>query len=122
MTGTVLLAARVVLFAVFCAAGVAKLADLPGTRAMVREFGLPRVLAGPIAFGLPVVELAVALALLPAESAAVAGFAAVGLLASFSVLVGASLARGRRPDCHCFGQRQATPVGWSTLARNLPLA
>src|SRR5205823_5892408 len=31
-------------------------------------------------------------------------------------------ARGRRPDCHCFGQLHSAPAGWPTLIRNLVLA
>lgn len=31
-------------------------------------------------------------------------------------------ARGRTPDCHCFGQLHSTPAGWPTIARNSVLA
>jgi methylamine dehydrogenase accessory protein MauD len=33
-----------------------------------------------------------------------------------------NLARGRTPDCHCFGQLHSAPAGWPTLIRNLVLA
>jgi hypothetical protein len=33
-----------------------------------------------------------------------------------------NLARGRKPDCHCFGQLHSAPVGWTTLLRNGVLA
>ena len=36
--------------------------------------------------------------------------------------IGINLARGRRPDCHCFGQLHASPVGWKTIVRNSALA
>jgi thiol-disulfide isomerase/thioredoxin len=36
--------------------------------------------------------------------------------------IGYNLARGRTPDCHCFGQLHSAPAGWSTLIRNLVLA
>ena len=32
------------------------------------------------------------------------------------------MARGRKPDCHCFGQLHSSPVGWPTLIRNGVLA
>jgi hypothetical protein len=32
------------------------------------------------------------------------------------------LARGRQPDCRCFGQLHSAPVTWKTLVRNLTLA
>jgi hypothetical protein len=33
-----------------------------------------------------------------------------------------NLARGRQPECHCFGQLHSAPAGWPTLIRNLVLA
>src|SRR5207247_2089163 len=33
-----------------------------------------------------------------------------------------NLARGRTPDCHCFGKLHSEPVGWTTVARNIVLA
>jgi methylamine dehydrogenase accessory protein MauD len=44
------------------------------------------------------------------------------LLLLFLAGIGLSLARGRRPDCRCFGQLHSEPVGRSTLARNGVLA
>ncbi len=55
--------------------------------------------------------------------AAVAG--AVGallLLAMFVTGIATNLARGRQPDCRCFGQIHSAPVSWKTLARNGALA
>jgi thiol-disulfide isomerase/thioredoxin len=117
-----LLVARLVLAAVFGASGTAKLFDRAGTRATAAAFGVPAPLSGPVALALPAAELAVAAALIPASSAALAGWAALALLAVFSAAVAVSLARGRRPDCHCFGQLTAAPIGWRTLARNVVLA
>jgi cytochrome oxidase Cu insertion factor (SCO1/SenC/PrrC family) len=117
-----LLAARLVLAAVFCASGAAKLFDRTGTRATAAAFGVPAPLTGPVALALPAAELLVAAALIPASSAALAGWAALALLAVFAAAVAVSLARGRRPDCRCFGQLTAAPIGWRTLARNAVLA
>jgi methylamine dehydrogenase accessory protein MauD len=33
-----------------------------------------------------------------------------------------ALSQGRTPDCNCFGQIAAEPIGWRTLARNVILA
>jgi peroxiredoxin len=44
------------------------------------------------------------------------------LLLLFVAGIGANLARGRKPDCHCFGQLHSAPAGWKTLARNGVLA
>jgi hypothetical protein len=47
---------------------------------------------------------------------------ALALLLLFIVGIGANLARGRKPDCHCFGQLYSAPAGWKTLVRNGGLA
>jgi peroxiredoxin len=47
---------------------------------------------------------------------------ALVLLLAFVAGIGANLARGRRPECHCFGQLYSVPAGWKTLARNGVLA
>ena len=44
------------------------------------------------------------------------------LLAVFSIAIAVSLARGRAPDCHCFGQLHSEPASWKTLVRNGVLA
>jgi peroxiredoxin len=40
----------------------------------------------------------------------------------FVVGIGANLARGHKPECHCFGQLHSAPAGWKTLTRNGALA
>jgi thiol-disulfide isomerase/thioredoxin len=47
---------------------------------------------------------------------------ALVLLLTFVVAIGLNMARGRNPDCHCFGQLHSEPAGWPTLARNGVLA
>ena len=116
------LVAGLVLSAVFVAAGVGKLTDRAGTRKAVGEFGARDRLMGPLALLLPAAELAVAVALLFATTRGAGAVGALGLLAVFSAAIGVSLARGRTPDCHCFGQLQSAPASWKTLVRNALLA
>ncbi len=118
----VLLLARVGLSLIFLIAGLAKLADLAGSRQALRDFGVPAALATPFGVLLPVAELAVAVALLPSFSAWFGAVGALVLLLLFVAGIGFNLARGRHPDCHCFGQVHSAPAGWSTLIRNLVLA
>lgn len=115
---TVLLVASLVLAAVFAAAGVAKLLDREGARAAARSFGVPDRLAGSVATGLPLVELGVAVLLLPSATRWPASAAALALLVVFCVAIVRVMARGEAPECHCFGQLHSAPVGWRTLARN----
>jgi thiol-disulfide isomerase/thioredoxin/uncharacterized membrane protein YphA (DoxX/SURF4 family) len=117
-----LLIARLLLSAVFAIAGIAKLADPSGSRRSLTDFGMPRVLLRPVALLLPFGELACAVALIPISSAWWGAAGVLALLLLFSTGVGVSLARGRKPDCHCFGQLHSEPIGWDTLVRNLALA
>lgn len=117
-----LLAARLVLVAVFAVAGAAKLADLAGSRAAVAGFGVPERLAAPIGTALPFAELATAVLLLPAATARAGAISALALLLAFSAGISASIARGEAPNCHCFGQLHSEPAGPKTLGRNFGLA
>jgi peroxiredoxin len=117
-----LLGARVVVAGIFLVAALAKLADRGGSRQAVADFGVPARLVGPTAVGVPLVELAVAVALIPAATAWWGALGALASLILFSAAIGVNLARGRKPDCHCFGQLHSAPVGWHTLARNGALA
>jgi methylamine dehydrogenase accessory protein MauD len=117
-----LLLIRLLLVAVFAVAGVAKLADRAGSRQAMSDFGVPKSLAAPFGALLALAELAVAVALLPAATAWWGALGALALLILFVVGIGANLARGRKPDCRCFGQLHSAPAGWSTLARNAVLA
>jgi peroxiredoxin len=118
----VLLLARLLLAAVFIVSGLAKLADRPGSRQAMLDFGVPARLATPSALLLPLVELLVAGALIPTISAWWGGLGALGLLLLFTAAVGYHLTRGHKPKCHCFGEVSSEPIGWPTLVRNLILS
>jgi thiol-disulfide isomerase/thioredoxin len=64
----------------------------------------------------------VAALLIPASTAVVGAATALALLVLFSGAIGVSLARGRAPDCQCFGRLHSAPAGRGTLARNAALA
>ncbi|MBV8160758.1 MAG: DoxX family membrane protein, partial [Acidimicrobiia bacterium] len=115
-------AVRVVLAAVFAVAGWTKLSDSAGTRAAAQAFGVPSTATPAVAFLVPVAELAVSILLLFGGSAADPGaVGAIALLGLFIVAIAVSLARGRRPDCHCFGGVRSETVSARTLVRNAVL-
>lgn len=118
----VLLLARLVLATVFLIAGIAKLADLAGSRKAAAGFGVPSRFASAAAILLPIAEIAIAAALVPVAAARWGALAALALLGAFIAAIGVNLARGRTPDCHCFGQLRSAPAGWPTIARNGVLA
>ena len=117
----VLFAGRFALSAVFAVAGLAKLRDVRGSKKSLRDFGVPSALTPALAVLLPLAELACAVALLRDRWAGPAAMGAIALLAVFIAGITASLARGRAPDCQCFGQLGSSPVNWRTLVRNLVL-
>src|SRR5687768_2097293 len=119
---TAVLVLRLALAAVFLVAAVGKLADLRGSRAALVDFGLPSRVAAVAGALLPLAELTIAVALIPAGSARWGAGGALVLLASFVGGIARALSQGRAPDCHCFGQIHSAPAGWSALARNVVLA
>lgn len=112
---------RVALAAVFALAAVTKLGRRAETESTLAAFGIPTGLRRPVAVALPLAELAVAVALLPAASTPYAAVAAVLLLAGFSFAVARVLVRGEQVDCNCFGSLGSDEVSRSTLLRDLAL-
>jgi len=119
---TILVTARLLLAFVFLVAGAAKLTDREGSRRAVEDFGVPATLATPLGTLLPLLELTVAVTLIPASAALWGASGALALLVLFVIGIGVNLARGRNPQCHCFGQLHSAPAGWYTLARTGALA
>ncbi len=113
-----LLLARIVLAVTFLVSSVGKFLDLKGSRKAMRDFGLPEPLAGPASIGLPIVELITALLLIPTSTAWWGAILSFLLLAAFVGGIGYNMAKGRAPDCHCFGQIHSEPAGPRTLIRN----
>ena len=95
--------ARLVLGGVFVVAGVLKVPDPAAAVRAVRAYQLlPEPLVAPVAFGLPVVEIAVGLALLAGVVVRTAALAATVLLVVFIGAVGSAWVRGLQIDCGCF--------------------
>jgi peroxiredoxin len=117
-----LLAARLILAVVFLVSGIAKLLDLSGGKAAMRSFGVPESFARQAGILLPIVEIAVAILLIPIETARWGALLALLLLAVFIIGIGYNLSRGRKFECHCFGELTHSEIGPSTLARNAVLA
>ena len=122
MMATFLLLIRVGLAGVLAVAGIAKLVDLAASRQAMRDFGLPASLAAPFGLLLPLAEVTMALALLPAATAWWGALGALALLSAFIGGISVNLARGQAPNCHCFGQLHSEPISRVTLIRNGVLA
>ncbi|MGY1855444.1 MauE/DoxX family redox-associated membrane protein [Modestobacter sp. SYSU DS0290] len=105
-------AARLLLGVVLVVAGGLKLPDPAAAERAVRAYRLlPETLVAPVAFGLPVLEIAVGLALLAGVFLRTAAVAAAVLMLVFLAAVGSAWARGLQIDCGCFGGGGAVAAG-----------
>ncbi|MGI9033935.1 MAG: hypothetical protein DLM65_03825 [Candidatus Aeolococcus gillhamiae] len=107
----------VLLALVFVRAGTAKVARPAATAAGFAALGVPA--APAIARAVPLVELALAVALLAVPRAG--GIAALVLLAGFSAFLARTVRAGVTVGCNCFGQAGAEPVSGRDLVRNAML-
>src|SRR6266700_2040094 len=95
------LACRVVLALVLTVAAVAKIVDRAALPGRLRAMGIAPRLSAPVALALPIVELAVAAALVAASGSPLPALAAISLLVAFTAFHRA--AAGRAVPCPCFG-------------------
>ncbi len=96
--------ARVVLAVVFAWAGLSKVSDPAASVRAVRAYHLlPEVLARPVGYGLPLLEIALAVLLLVGLGTRLCAIAAGALLVVFLVGIISAAARGLSIDCGCFG-------------------
>jgi peroxiredoxin/uncharacterized membrane protein YphA (DoxX/SURF4 family) len=117
-----LLAARLILAAVFVVSGVSKLFDLSGSQSAMRAFGVPERFTRAGGIALPIAEIVIGVLLIPISTARWGALLALILLAVFIAGISYSLSRGRKFDCHCFGQLTSSEIGPTTLIRNAALA
>jgi methylamine dehydrogenase accessory protein MauD len=115
---TMLLFLRLIVAVVFVLAGVGKLFDLPGSVLAAEGFGVPQRFSRFVGYTLPIAEIAIAIGLVSVATAPIAAAAGTALMLAFIVVISITLARGERPDCHCFGALHSAPIGWQTLVRN----
>lgn len=103
-------------------AALAKLGDLPAFAQEIHNFRIvPVSIENLVAMVLPWVELVTALFLVLGVAPRSGALVATGLLAVFTVAVGAAIARGLDIKCGCFGTSDASRVGLAKLLENLLL-
>jgi len=115
--------ARLVLAAVLLGAAVAKLRALEEFAGVVHNYRLlPELLARPVAYALPVLEIVLALGLLLDPTRRPAAVATAALLAVFALAMAINLWRGRAHiDCGCFAAALKQRLSWALVARNAVL-
>lgn len=117
---TVIGIAQLALALLFALTGLLKLRNIGEFRQNLIDFSVPRQVAGPLSFGLPIAELLGAALLTVPRTARIGAILISALLVLFLLAIAVSLLRGQRPVCHCFGTA-ASPIAWATFARNLML-
>lgn len=112
---TVAVVARLGLAVVWAWAAIAKLGDADRAVRAVRAYEiLPEALVKPFAWGLPFVELALALLLVLGVGTRFCGWISGGILVVFMAGIVSVWARGIQIDCGCFGGGGPADVdGWS---------
>jgi len=118
---TVAVVARLGLAVVWAWAAVAKLGDPDAAVRAVRAYEiLPEALVKPFAWGLPFVELALAVLLVLGIGTRIAGWISAVILVVFMAGIVSVWARGIRIDCGCFGGGGAADVdGWTYVTELL---
>jgi uncharacterized membrane protein YphA (DoxX/SURF4 family)/thiol-disulfide isomerase/thioredoxin len=111
-----------VMAATFALAGAAKLSKMRVFSTELVDLGIPAALAPALAILLPVVEISVAIALIPGDSARWAAFAALALLTVFTAVLVDARRRGFSDSCNCFGALAVAAGGRQALLRNGALA
>jgi Methylamine utilisation protein MauE len=113
-----------VLASVFGAAAITKLRALDAFVGVLHNYRLvPEPLERPIAYALPVIELAIAVGVLLPAVRAPAAVAAAILLVLFAGAMAINLGRGRRDiDCGCFATVLRQRLSWPLVVHNLLLA
>jgi uncharacterized membrane protein YphA (DoxX/SURF4 family)/thiol-disulfide isomerase/thioredoxin len=107
----------------FVVAGVTKLSSRDWTSSTLTALRIPGRLVRPLSVLLPFGELAVGLGLIVPATSRFAALAAVGMLATFAIVLARSLGEGRRPACRCFGSiGQSQPISGRTIARSVLLS
>lgn len=108
-------AARVLLAAVWAWAAVSKMGDPAASARAVRAYQLlPEWLAKAVGYGLPFLEIGLAVLLLAGLATRVAAAVSAGLLVVFLVGIVSAAARGLQIECGCFGGGGELGAGRST--------
>lgn len=114
--------ARFVLVALFAIAASSKLIDRGRWRETLTQLGISARFVSVLVWAVPIAELSVAVALAVSYTSRWGAVAAATMLGAFSVVIWMAVARGRTPDCNCFGRLGSSRLSWGMGARNLLLA
>jgi hypothetical protein len=117
---TAVIFAQISLAAIFGLAAWGKLRHLEEFVGVVRNYRLlPEAAVRPVAYTMPFLEAAIAVAILIGLTRPYAAIGGFGLLAIFTLAMGVNILRGRRYiDCGCFRTALKQRLSWWLVARN----
>jgi uncharacterized membrane protein YphA (DoxX/SURF4 family) len=110
----VIVAASLLLGAVFVVSGILKVAGPREWHAESSALGVPRA----VAMVVPAIELLIGAMLVAQIARRPVAACAGALLVAFTTLLVVRLRQGRRPPCACFGALTTKPIGWGNVVRN----
>jgi uncharacterized membrane protein YphA (DoxX/SURF4 family) len=107
----------------FIYAAVPKLLDAAHFAEDINHYRmLPEALVGPLALGLPALELVAGLALLVPAYTRGAALLCAAMLGMFAIAMAQSKLRGIDLECGCFGAASEARVSWTKVTLDLALA
>jgi uncharacterized membrane protein YphA (DoxX/SURF4 family) len=113
---------RVILGAIFIAAGFAKVGNANEFAAQIAGFRiLPSVVIAPMALVLPYLEMLLGGYLVIGLFTRAAGFVAATLLLCFDGAIASAVIRHMTVSCGCFGPKDLTVTTWAEVARDFVL-
>lgn len=115
----VMLLLRLLLGAMWLAAGLAKMRNLRQSARATTAFQiLPEGVLFALGLCLPFIELALGIAFISGVAVTVSAVVSLALLAAFSGAIALNLLQGRVIECNCFGQIGRAKISWWSIARN----
>jgi uncharacterized membrane protein YphA (DoxX/SURF4 family) len=117
------LAARLAAGGIWLAAGIAKALDFDAFHVQLEGYDvLPHAAISWVAYGLPLLEIALGAYLVLGLLVRPAAWLSLGLLVIFIAAQAQAWARGLAIDCGCFGSVDVQRVGAATILRDLLLS
>jgi hypothetical protein len=112
---------RIFIGLVLFTTAVGKLLDARGFARILGSYqALPEGLLLPLAFAIPIAELALSIWLFSAVRLAGAALASAVVHFAYAIWSAVGVLRGLQlPNCGCFGVFLARPLGWSTVAEDI---
>lgn len=121
--GAVIVIARLLVGALFIAAGVLKVGHFDDLASAIAGFRLlPEAVIGPLAVLLPFFEIVLGLFLIAGRFTRAAAAVGAVQLTIYAAAIASAVVRHIPANCGCFGPQDSAPADWPHVAVDLALA